>query len=219
MSSGFTSAGSSAMRTFIMKSFHNMLPTAEMLYNRCPHVYLNNLCKTCHREVKTNQHFWECSLNTQEGKTPIDDIKNKQIQCLSEAVKGRRKAHNTDEKIVLSNEYIMSMSNIDLLCKGLINKQFGRINAFSDIDLRTSNNVLIKCNSIVMGWSNKLMNNKEEQNCRVMEIIKEDSTSMSKLNEYGFNVQDQSHKISQLLFFSKVTGESEGRGIVRTVNN
>ncbi|KAG9305525.1 hypothetical protein G9A89_003588 [Geosiphon pyriformis] len=144
MSSGFISAGSSAMCTFIMKSFHNMLPTAEVLYNRHFHVYLNNLCKTCHREVETNQHFWECSLNTQEGKTLIDDVKDKWIQCLSEAVKRGRETHNTDEKIILSNEYIMSTSNIDLLCKGLINKQFGRINAFSDIDLKTSNNILIK---------------------------------------------------------------------------
>ncbi|KAG9306965.1 hypothetical protein G9A89_000879 [Geosiphon pyriformis] len=48
----------------------------------------------------------------------------------------------------------------------------------------------------VMGWSNKLMDSKREQDCRVMEIIKGDSTSMSELNEYGFNVQDQSHKIS-----------------------
>ncbi|KAG9299076.1 hypothetical protein G9A89_020389 [Geosiphon pyriformis] len=36
-------AGSLAMHTFIMKSFHNMLPTAEVLYNRRPLVYLNNL--------------------------------------------------------------------------------------------------------------------------------------------------------------------------------
>ncbi|KAG9288430.1 hypothetical protein G9A89_015636 [Geosiphon pyriformis] len=150
MSSGFISAGSSAMHTFIMKSFHNMLPIAEVLYNRCLHVYLNNLCKTCYREVKTNWHFWECSLNTQKGKTLIDD-------CLSEAVKGGCEAHNTDEKIVLSNEYIMSMSNIDLLCKGLINKQFRRINAFSDINLRISNNVLIKvCKWAVTQARNRL---------------------------------------------------------------
>ncbi|KAG9291800.1 hypothetical protein G9A89_012085 [Geosiphon pyriformis] len=43
------------------------------------------------------------------------------------------------------------------------------------------------------------------------------STLKSELNEYGFNVRDQSHKISQSLFFSKVTGESEGREIVHTV--
>ncbi|KAG9286277.1 hypothetical protein G9A89_014263 [Geosiphon pyriformis] len=41
---------------------------------------------------------------------------------------------------------------------------------------------------IVMGWSNKLMDSKGEQDCRVMKIIKGDSTSMSELNEYGFNV-------------------------------
>ncbi|KAG9294449.1 hypothetical protein G9A89_001954 [Geosiphon pyriformis] len=139
--SGFTSAGSSAMHTFIMKSFHNMLPTTE----------------TCHREVETNQHFWECSLNTQEGKTLIDDVKDKWIQCLSEAVRGGCKAYNTDEKLVLSNKYIMSMSNIDLLCKRLINKQFGRINAFFDIDLRISNNVLIKvCKWAVTQARNRL---------------------------------------------------------------
>ncbi|KAG9302352.1 hypothetical protein G9A89_011778 [Geosiphon pyriformis] len=67
-------------------------------------------------------------------------------------------------------------------------------------------------------WGAALRNSKEEQNCRVIEIIKGNSTSKSKLNEYGFNVQDQSHKISQSLYFSKVTKKSEGRGIVCTVN-
>ncbi|KAG9290709.1 hypothetical protein G9A89_011672 [Geosiphon pyriformis] len=157
MSSGFTSASSSAMHTFIMKSFHNMLPTAEVLYNRHPHIYLNNLYKTCHREVETNRHFWECSLNTQKGKTLIDNIKNKWIQCLTEAVRGECKAQNTDEKIVLSNEYIMSTSNIDLLYKGLVSKQFGRVNTFSDINLRTSNKVLIKvCKWAVTQARNRL---------------------------------------------------------------
>ncbi|KAG9283969.1 hypothetical protein G9A89_005476 [Geosiphon pyriformis] len=62
---------------------------------------------------------------------------------------------------------------------------------------------LVNSYDSVMGWSNKLMDSKGEQNCRVMEIIKGDSTSMSELNKYRFNVQDQSHKIFQLLFFSK----------------
>ncbi|KAG9288331.1 hypothetical protein G9A89_021362 [Geosiphon pyriformis] len=157
MSLGFTSASSSAMCTFIMKSFHNMLSTAEVLYNRCSHVYLNNLCKTCHKKVETNWHFWDCSLNTQKGKTLIDDVKNKWIQCLSKAVRRGRRAQNTDEKIALSNKYIRSISNIDLLCKGLVNKQFERINTFSDIDLRASNKVLIKmCKWTVAQARNRL---------------------------------------------------------------
>ncbi|KAG9288328.1 hypothetical protein G9A89_021359 [Geosiphon pyriformis] len=164
MSLGFTSAGSSAMCTFIMKSFHNMLPTAEVLYNRCPLVYLNNLCKICHREVETNQHFWECSLNTQEGKTLINDVRDKWIQCLSKAVRGECEALNTNKKIVLSNEYIMSTSNIDLLYKGLINKQFGRINTFADIDLKTNNNILIK----VCKWAvNQARNRLWREHCKL----------------------------------------------------
>ncbi|KAG9301604.1 hypothetical protein G9A89_016674 [Geosiphon pyriformis] len=69
-------------------------------------------CCQQQREVETNWHFWECSLNTQKGKTLIDDVKNKWIQCLSEAVRGGRIVQNTDEKIVLSKEYIMSMPNV-----------------------------------------------------------------------------------------------------------
>ncbi|KAG9289407.1 hypothetical protein G9A89_007968 [Geosiphon pyriformis] len=132
MSSDFTSAGFLAMHTFIMKSFHNMLPTAEVLYNRHFLVYLNNLCKTCHTEVETNQHFWKCSL------------RNEWMQCLLKAVKRKHKILDPGKKVFLSNKYIWSMPNIDFLCKGLINKQFGRINAFSDIDQRTNNNILIK---------------------------------------------------------------------------
>ncbi|KAG9294816.1 hypothetical protein G9A89_008508 [Geosiphon pyriformis] len=46
------------------------------------------------------------------------------------------------------------------------------------------------CINGVTGWSNKLMDSKREQDCRVMKIIKEDSTSISELNEYGFNPPD-----------------------------
>ncbi|KAG9303081.1 hypothetical protein G9A89_005039 [Geosiphon pyriformis] len=53
----------------------------------------------------------------------------------TQAVRVGHKASNTDEKIVLSNEYIMSTFNIDLLYKELINKQFGRINVLANINL------------------------------------------------------------------------------------
>ncbi|KAG9294429.1 hypothetical protein G9A89_001934 [Geosiphon pyriformis] len=42
--------------------------------------------------------------------------------------------------------------------------------------------------SRLLDWNNKLMDSKGEQDCKVMEIIKENSTSKSELNEYGFNV-------------------------------
>ncbi|KAG9297641.1 hypothetical protein G9A89_011156 [Geosiphon pyriformis] len=128
MSSGFISASSSAMCTFIMKSFHNMLPIAEVLYNRHLLVYVNNLCKVCHTE------------------------------CLSKAVKGKHKILDPSERVVLSNEYIKSTPNIDLLCKGLINEQFGRINAFADIDQRVNDNVLIKWEKL-MGFDNRVKRN------------------------------------------------------------
>ncbi|KAG9291814.1 hypothetical protein G9A89_012099 [Geosiphon pyriformis] len=102
MSSGFTSAGSLAMCTFIIKLFHNIMPTAEVLYNRCSLMYLNNLCKVC--------------------KTLMDKIKNEWIQCLLKAVGEKHKTINSDKKIVLAKEYIMLTPNIDLLCKKLINK-------------------------------------------------------------------------------------------------
>ncbi|KAG9298280.1 hypothetical protein G9A89_002768 [Geosiphon pyriformis] len=157
MSSGFTLAGSSAMHTFIMKSFHNMLSTAEVLYNRHLLVYINNLCKICHTEVETNQHFWVCSLNTQKGKTLIDDVRNEWMWCLSKAVRGKHKILDPSERVVLSNKYIRTTHNIDLLCKKLINEQFERINAFADIDQRANDNILIKvCKWAVTQARNRL---------------------------------------------------------------
>ncbi|KAG9299082.1 hypothetical protein G9A89_020395 [Geosiphon pyriformis] len=76
----------------------------------------------------------ECSLNTQKGKTLMDEIRNEWMQCLSKAVREKHKTIDSGKKIVLFKEYIMSTSNIDLLCKRLIDKQFGKINAFADIN-------------------------------------------------------------------------------------
>ncbi|KAG9289399.1 hypothetical protein G9A89_007960 [Geosiphon pyriformis] len=89
---------------------------------------------------------WKCTTKVWNwnGKMLIDDMRNEWMQCLSKAVKRKHKILDPGKKVFLSNEYIQSTPTIDLLYKRLINKQFGRINVFSNIDQRANNNILIK---------------------------------------------------------------------------
>ncbi|KAG9292568.1 hypothetical protein G9A89_006939 [Geosiphon pyriformis] len=87
----------------------------------------------------------------------IDDVRNEWMRCLSKAVRGKHKILDPSKRVVLSNEYIRTMPNIDLLCKRLINEQFGKINVFANIDQKANDNILIKvCKWAVTQARNRL---------------------------------------------------------------
>ncbi|KAG9306109.1 hypothetical protein G9A89_016013 [Geosiphon pyriformis] len=176
------------------------LDTVKWIYNANETAYIP-FCRGVELDLNI-RHF----LNKQiKGKILINDVKNKWIQCLLQAVGGGQKALNTNEKIVLSSEYIMSSSNIDMLCKRLVNKQFGRINAFANINLKTNNNILVKiCKWTVTQARNKLW----EEWCRLQ-------TKWKKSKNIDNRVKRNSYDGSNIHNTSRDGGRNTSRHIVR----
>ncbi|KAG9291807.1 hypothetical protein G9A89_012092 [Geosiphon pyriformis] len=89
---------------------------------------------------------------------------------------------NGATKVAISDEIFLTTLKIA--------QSSGVVSVFSSSLLVVLHNISLgtSFDDIVMSWSNKLTDSKEEQDCRVMKEIKKNSTLKSELNKYGFNV-------------------------------
>src|SRR5947209_20507444 len=59
MMSGFSTAKTSTIRSYFIKSITNTLPTMKLLNSKWI-MYDTDTCSRCFEAEKTNQHIWEC---------------------------------------------------------------------------------------------------------------------------------------------------------------
>lgn len=65
INSTFTTRAISARRTFMIKAFHELLPTQSVMYERMPLTYNTPYCARCRKEPETNKHMWMCEKATE----------------------------------------------------------------------------------------------------------------------------------------------------------
>jgi len=75
ITSSYTNKQISDSRTYMIKAFHGLLPTASILHQRAPLTYESPYCKRCSKEHETNEHLWNCKSASKERKHIIKEAR------------------------------------------------------------------------------------------------------------------------------------------------
>jgi len=76
MMSGFSSRKTAHMRSYVIKSVTDTLPTMKTLHDKWT-LYDTDICPRCFEEPETNQHVWKCPKARNHMDTLVEEIKTK----------------------------------------------------------------------------------------------------------------------------------------------
>jgi ribonuclease HI len=71
ITSTHTTTNKSNKRTYVVKAFHNILPTQHIMKRRMPRLIRNHRCRCCNHSKEDNEHMWNCA----EAKEVRDTIR------------------------------------------------------------------------------------------------------------------------------------------------
>ena len=106
INSNRTETHKSILRTYYIKSFHNMLPTLKYLKQRKLLLYTNDICIQCNESQETQSHLWECPSVTKLINNIHTKSENKLIKIIKQQNSNLETEINSQEiQLFLHNFY------------------------------------------------------------------------------------------------------------------
>ena len=140
ITSGYTSSKSARMRTFLLRSFHENLPTANYLFSLWPQLYKTNICKNCFQNPETTQHFWMCPAITNQKELITTQIKQQWIKIIN--------SHLTKimKPIIFTDQAsdIFDSEAQNLLLQGIVSKNLVQQHSHLGISSKEISKIIVK---------------------------------------------------------------------------